>query len=233
MAPGLTRRFTGKKGALVLVVLAAVVINLPLAHSSYYGWQLDRNGVDTTATVTDTRQVPEDAENPEYVVEFRFDREIDPDQRTWIADVDPQVYERAERNETIDVRVLPDRPQTYEAEGQQSGSLPLVITILGDVMLLGVALLYWRFRPTGRDLHLVATADVERCKPGVVVERRPDGLYVVCGDVSEIGADSLVLDLGDQVCRVRLDGHANDVGSQQPARVVGRPVTDPVTDSDA
>lgn len=226
MAPDLTRRITGPKTAVFLVVLAALVINLPLAHGAYYGWRLDRDGVDTRAVVVDTRLVPEDAEDPEHVVEFRFDRDLDPEQRTWFADVDPDTYERAEADGRLAVRVLPDRPATHEAEGQQSGSLPLVITLLGDLMLLGVAVLYWRFRPTGRDLHLLATADVERCKPGVVVERRDDGLYVVCGDVREIEDGRIVLDLGDQVAHVDLDGHLNEVGYQQPARVVGRPLPD-------
>ena len=49
------------------------MINLPLAHSSYYGWRLDRDGVETVATVVDTRRGPPDGDDSKYFVEFRFD----------------------------------------------------------------------------------------------------------------------------------------------------------------
>ena len=159
------------------------MINLPLAHSSYYGWRLDRDGVDTVATVVDTRRVPPDAEDGKYVVEFRFDADLDPEQKVWFAQVDAATYDRAAADAEIGVRVLPDRPGTYEADGQEKGSLPWVITLIGDVLLFGLAFLYWRFRPTGKQLHLVAVADVERCKPLASIERLDDGRYVVCGEV--------------------------------------------------
>lgn len=223
MAKALSRKLTGKRPALFLVAFAALVINLPLAHSSYYGWRLDRDGVETAATVVDTRRVPPDVEDGDYVVEFRFDRDIDDEQKVWFAQVDADAYARAEADAVIDVRVLPDRPATYEADGQEKGSLPWLITLLGDLMLLGIAFVYWRFRPNGKQLYLVATADVERCKPKASIERLDDGSFVVCGEVIEIEDDVIVLDLGDQTVRVELDGHANDVGYQQPAKVVGRP----------
>ncbi len=69
----------------------------------------------------------------------------------------------------------------------------------------------------------MATADVELCKPIVSIEKLKDGSYVVCGEVSGIEDDAIELDLGDQTVRVELDGHANPVGYQQPARVIGRP----------
>ncbi len=223
MAQGITRRLTNKTPALILVAFAALVINLPMAHSAYYGWRLDRDGVETAATVVDTRRVPPDAEDGKYVVEFRFDSDIDPEQKVWFAQVDEATYDRAEADAEIGVRVLPSRPATYEADGQEKGSLPWVITLLGNGMLIGIALVYWRFRPSGKQLHLVAVADVERCKPLASIERLEDGRYVVCGEVSEIEDDAIVLDLGEQTVRVELDGHANEVGYQQPARVVGRP----------
>lgn len=207
---------------MILVAIAAVVINLPIAHSSWYGWRLDRDGVSTEATVVETRRVPPDSDG-KYIVEFRFDRELDPAQEVWFAEVDEAAYERAEADGQIGVRVLPSRPATYEADGQRQGALPWVITLLGDLMLVGIALLHWRTRPSGEQLRLVATADVERCKPLASIERLDDGRYVVCGEVSGIEDDAIVLDLGDQTVRVELDGHANPVGYQQPARVTGRP----------
>ncbi len=222
MAQGLTRRLTNKKSAAFLVALAVLVINLPLAHSGYYGWRLDRSGVETVATVIDTRRVPPDDEDGKYVVEFRFDADLDPEQRVWFAQVDEATYDAAEADAVIGVRMLPERPATYEADGQEKGSLPWLITLIGDLMLFGFAFLYWRFRPSGRQLHLVAVADVERCKPLASIELLEDGRYVVCGEVSELEDDAIVLDLGDQTVRVELDGHVNTVGYQQPARVIGR-----------
>jgi hypothetical protein len=222
LASRLTNRLTNRRSALVLVVLAAVVINLPIVHSTWYAWRLDRTGVETEATVVDTKRVPPD-DDGKYVVEFRFDRTLDPEQRVWFAQVDEGTYDAARADETIGARMLPARPGTYEVDGQQQSSLPWIITLLGDVMLLGVALLYWRTRPSGEQLHLVATADVERCKPRTSIEQLEDGSYVVCGEVSGIEDDAIVLDLGDQSVRVELAGHANPVGYQQPARVTGRP----------
>ncbi len=222
MASRLTRRLRSTKAALFLVALAAVVINLPLAHTTYYGWRLDRAGVETTATVVETRRVPPEGDS-EYIVEFRFDRDVDPEQREWFAQVDAASFERAEAEGTIEVRVLPDRPQTYEAAGQQKGPFVLVITLLGDLMLIAISLLYWKTRPDGMHLRLVATVDVERCKPKPVLERQDDGSYLVCGEVSEIEDGAIVLEVGDHTVHVDLDGHDNPVGYQQPARVVGRP----------
>lgn len=218
----MTRRLATKKSAVFLVALAAVVINLPLAHSSYYGWRLERDGVETVATVVDTRRVPPDDEDGKYVVEFRFDEDLDPEQKVWFAQVDEATYDQAEADAVIAVRMLPDRPATYEAEGQEKGSLPWVITLIGDLMLFAIAFLYWRFGPAGRQLNLVAVADVERCKPLASIEVLEDGRYVVCGEVSGIEDGAIVLEVGDQTVRIELDGHANDVGYQQPARVIGR-----------
>ena len=89
---------------------------------------------------------------------------------------------------------------SYETEGQQKSSALWLITLLGDVMLLGMALLYWRTRPSGAQLNLVATGDVERCKPVASIEKLKDGSFVVCGEVSGIEDDAIVLDLGDRPC---------------------------------
>jgi len=217
----LAQGLPNKKATFFLIALAVVVINLPVAHSAWYGWRLDRNGVDTEATVVETRRVPPDGDD--YVVRFRFDRELDPEQEEWFANVDKAAYDRAEADGVIDVRMLPDRPATYEADGQQKGVLPWVITLVGDLMLLLILFLYWRVRPPGEQLRLVAIADVERCRPRTSLERLDDGSYVVCGEVAEIEDDAIVLDLGDQTVRIELAGHTNEVGYQQPARVTGRP----------
>jgi hypothetical protein len=121
------------------------------------------------------------------------------------------------------VRVLPDRPGTHEVDGQHESRLPWVITLLGDAMLLAIGLVLWRARPRDTQLRLVATGDVQRCRPAADIELLDDGSYVVRGEVSGIEDDAIVLDVGDRTVRVELAGHANPVGYQQPARVTARP----------
>ena len=68
---------------------------------------------------------------------------------------------------------------------------------------------------------LVATEDLERCPPGSVFDQVEGHRFVVCGEVEEIEADAVVLDLGDRRVRVLLDGHRNPAGYQQPVRATG------------
>jgi len=167
-------------------------------------------------------------------VQFVFDREIDPDQASWSAQVDEATYDAAVATEQIDVRVLPDNASAYEANGQVSSGLGLVITLFADLVLVGMVALLWRYRgPHSPDLHLVATEDVARARPGSSLERLDEESYAVVGEVVAIDDDGLVLDLGDRRVRVDLDGHANPVGYQQPARVIGRAAPERRTRSSA
>jgi len=109
VARGLRPGVTTSRGAYLLVALGAVVINLPLTHSAYYDWRLDRDGVETQATVVDTYDGSDD-----YFVRFRFEAGLDPEADEWLAQIDEAAYDRARADEVIDVRVLPDRVGTYE-----------------------------------------------------------------------------------------------------------------------
>lgn len=210
--------------ALLLVVLLVVVINLPLGHSRFTSWRVARSGVDVTATVTNNRVLPP-KDDPEYFLEFVYpgDDPEDPRVDKWTAEVDRATYERAVAEKKIGVRVLDGTPAAYTVDGQVTHRLGLVITLVADVALLLMLLLLWRFRAKLRPrLEAVAMADVERCKPGAALEKTEDGLYLISGEVSAIHDDEIVLDLGDRQVRVVLDGHANPVGYQQPARVRAR-----------
>lgn len=201
-----------------------VVINLQMLHSSYLSWQLGRSGVEVAAAVTDTGVLSPD-DDPSYVVQFRFDDELDPEQRSWSAQVDQATYDEAVETELVGVRVLPDNPSAYEVTGQVGSRLGLVITLFADVVLVGLVMLLWRYRgPGNEELRLVATEDVTRAKPGSGIDRLGADGYAVVGEVVAIDDDGLVLDLGDRQVRVDLAGHANPVGYQQPARVIGRMV---------
>ncbi|WKN48595.1 hypothetical protein [Nocardioides sp. Arc9.136] len=193
------------------VVLVAALVNLPVVHGLWLDRRLAADGVVRVATVEAHRERG-DAHLLQYVVE----------DFPGTADVDPDVYEQAVRTGQVAVRVLPDDPSARRVEGEVRGRLGLVLALVADAALALMLLLLWRFRGRHRpQLRLVATGDVERCPPGARLEPVGDQ-HVVCGDVLEIGDGELVLDLGDLRVQVLLDGHVNQVGHQQPARVTGR-----------
>jgi hypothetical protein len=101
----------------------------------------------------------------------------------------------------------------------------LGLTIVADLILLAMILLTWRFGGSlsqrRTDLRMVATDDVQRCRPGADLEQIGD-LWVAKGEVVERSDETVVLDLGDRRVVVELAGHANPVGYQQPAQAVGR-----------
>ncbi|MDP3894787.1 hypothetical protein [Nocardioides sp.] len=211
---------TRRTKVLLLIAVVAVMVNLPLVHSTWTAWRVDGSGVEVVASVTDTREVGDDA----YLVEFLLPRDTDPEERLWTAEVDEATYDDAVATDQVDVRVLPDRPAAHRVDGEVTSRLPLVVTVLADVLMLLALVLVWRYggRGLGRpELVLRATGDVERCRPGAVLERLEDGRYVVAGEVCAVEADEVVLDLGDRRVRVQLLGHGNRVGYQQPARVSG------------
>ena len=208
--------------AVLLVLLLVTMINLPIVHSTWTRWKVERSGTDVTAPVVG-HDVLGSADDPEYYVSFRLSREIDPDQHAWPVQLDKASYDEAVASRTLDVRVLPDQPSAYSVDGQVTGRLGLVITLLADLALLVMVALAWRFRGSLRpQLRAVATGDVERCKPGSALDKLEGDLYLIRGEVSAIEADEIVLDHGDRSVVVALDGHHNPIGHQQPAQVRGR-----------
>ncbi len=208
---------------LLLLILLALVINLPLAHSTWSDAQLDRNGIDVTAVVVDHGTLPPE-DDPRFFIDFRYPEEIDPAGGEWSVGVSPATYDAAVASGMLEVRVLPDRPSRFRVEGQDTSNLVVGLTIVADLILLALAILTWRFGGTlGRrpDLRMVATDDVQRCKPGAELEQVGD-LWIAQGEVVEKSDDTVVLDLGGRRVVVELNGFANPVGYQQPAQAVGR-----------
>jgi hypothetical protein len=203
---------------LFVVLLAAVLVNLPLLHATWTGLRVDRSGTDVTATVTDHRTV-----GGQHLLTFRFPDDIDPDGRTWTADVDAATYDLAVGTGEIGVRVVEDDPAAYEADGQVGSSAIVVVTLVADGVLVLVVLLLWRYGGRRRpQLRAVAVGDVERCPPGVALDRIEGETYLVRGEVAEVADDSVVIELGDRSVLVLLDGHRNPVGHQQAAQVQAR-----------
>ena len=212
-----------RRRTLWLLVLLAVVVNLPLAHSTWLERGVARDGVDVTAEVVDQRvQRPDD--DPAYVLVFALPGDLDPGRTPYRVEVDRATYDAAVAAGRLEVRVLPGRPSAYAVPGQVPSRVALWVTLLADLALLGLVVLIWRFGGGRREAavrRLVAVADVERVRPGSSLEH--DGeLWTVCGEVVEKGPDRLVLDVDGERVEVDLAGHANPVGYQQPARVRAR-----------
>ena len=211
-----------RRGAILVAVLV-LFINLPILHSTWLAWRIDRSGTDVTVDLVNHDVLtPED--DRQYWVGFRFPEEIDPEQTMWTARVEKAAYDEAVAAGTVEVRVLEDNPAAYRVEGQVRGNVGLITTLLADGILLVILLLLWRFGRPSRPLPLriAAIGDVERCPPGAVVSRsRGRSTWCAARSCGSTG-DEIVLDAGDRDVVVVLDGHRNPVGYQQPAQVRGR-----------
>ena len=207
----------------LLLLLLAVVVNLPLVHSTWTDARVEGSGTDVTAQVTGNRQT-----GAQHLLSFTFSEEIDPEQRTWTAQVDEDAYDAAVTSGEIGARVVEGDPAAYRVDGAVESNAVLVATLIADLVLVIAVLLFWRFR--GRMGHLraelraVALEDVERCPPGMLLTRLHAEDYLIQGEVLEVAPDSIVLDLGNRRVVVLLDGHANPVGHQQSAQVRARMV---------
>ena len=207
----------GKRNSLLLLLFLAVVVNLPLLHSTWTDSRVQSNGVDVTATVTDASSADG------HWLSFQYSEDVDPDQQTWHVQVDQETYDEAQRTGQLQVRVLEDDPGAFRADGQVESSIVLVFTLVADLILLLLLMLIWR--SSGRlrgQLRAIALEDVERGGADVLLERLQGEEYLIRGDVLEIEPGRVVLDLGNRSVAVLLDGHANPVGYQQSAQVRAR-----------
>lgn len=203
------------RGAWV-VLLLLLVVNLPFLHGAWVGRDVDRNGVDVTATVTATRSSGDGG-----LVDFRYDRRIDPDQETWTAALGEDAYAAAVATDTLQVRVVPGSPNRYEVVGEQGAGVLVVLTVVADVFLVLALVLLLR-RRTASQLVLVAVEDVARARPGGRLDRLSPTAYFVSGEVTLIESGAVVLDTGTQQVRVELGEFENPVGYDQPAQVRAR-----------
>ena len=208
----------------LLTAVVIALVNLPLVHSTWTRWSVERSGVEVAAEVTEARNLGS-AETPSWWLSYRLPEAIDPEQAIWSAEVDAAAYEKAEEAGTVPVRVIEGRPATAIVEGRVRSSAGLIGTLAADAVLLAMLLLLWRFRGRGRrEVETVeALEDVSLARPGASWEDLGDGTVRVTGEVLERDEHEVVLDLGDKLVRVVLDRHANHVGYQQPAQVRVRP----------
>lgn len=208
----------------VLIAVVIALVNLPLVHSTWTRSSVERSGVEVLADVTEARNLGS-AETPSWWLSYRLPKAIDPEQAIWSAEVDAAAYEKAEEVGTVPVRVIEGTPATAIVEGEVRSSAGLIGTLAADAVLLVMMFLLWHFRGRGRrEVETVeALEDVTLARPGASWEDLGDGTVRVTGEVLERDEHEVVLDVGDKLVRVVLDGHANHVGYQQPAQVRVRP----------
>lgn len=212
--------------AVLLVILLLTMINLPVLQGAWDDWRVRDAGTDVRARVTAEAVVPP-RDDPEFVVQFRFPRAIDPDRRSWTVRLERPAYERAVATGRLDVRVLRERPAAHTVPGEITSRLGLVLTLVADAVLLGLLLLARRFRGRLRpELRAVAVGDLVPVASGegarALLERVEGDLYRVRGRVTDTEDDEVVLDLVERTVRVLLDGHRNPVGGEQTAEVRAR-----------
>ncbi|NYD43907.1 hypothetical protein [Nocardioides panaciterrulae] len=207
--------------AVLLVALLVVMINLPWAHSALQRWELGHRGTDLTVPLVASRVIGSGADAQHYI-SFSYPERIDPQHGTWLALVDGAAYDAALARHRVEVRVLPGHPSVYTVQGQVRSHAGLVITVGLDLLLVLLVWLFWRFRSRLRPrLRAVAVADVAPGEPGGLLDRLEDGAYLIRGQITQIDGDELLLDLGDRLVVVALDGHANPVGHREVAEVRG------------
>jgi len=211
-------RWTARTRRLTFVVVMLVVLTLPLVSTLVTRARVERSGVDVTATVVETLR-----NGDAYLLGFRFPEEIDPDQRTYSAEVERESYDAATGSQEITVRVLEGRPEAHLVDGEIHSRAPYYFVAVVDAIVLLVGL-WWvrvgRRRPTVRlraDGPLQPAADEP---PGLA--RRPDAdLYEAVGTLLSTGDAEAVLDVGDRRVVVALDGHTHAIDLGSPARVRG------------
>lgn len=207
----------------LLFVAVLLLVNLPLAGSTWQRWQLERSGVEVQARVAADR-----VEGARSYLGFVLPaqiagRPLADGERGRTVEVEEDARVAAVAAGELTVRVLPSRPSVYSVEGQVRGSGALVLTLVADLVLLVGGLLLWRYRRYLRPgLTLVAGGDVQRCAEGAALERLDGAEYVVRGEVEAIEEDRLVLLVGERRVLVELDGRHNPVGPGQRAQVRGR-----------
>ncbi|MET0998786.1 MAG: hypothetical protein ABWX73_08750 [Marmoricola sp.] len=123
----------------VVVLVALFLVNLPFVHQTLSEREVTRSGRDVEASVVDSRTI-----NGRRFVDYRLPASIDEERVTYSARVDDATYEQARETGVLSVRVVPDEPSANRPNGEVTSSLFLVVAVIADVVLLLVALLFWR-----------------------------------------------------------------------------------------
>jgi hypothetical protein len=178
------------------LLIAAFLVNLPVVHEAWTGHRIDVHGREVVGTVRATHVYRGDR-----FVDFRLPVAVDPSRATFSARLSPAAYDAARRTGEVEVRVVPGDPAANRVAGEVQSHLFAVIAVLGDAILLLVAVALWRRRRrwAGRvqavDGDLVTftlgpmtlTAQVEGLGRLAVGDRVPGRLEVVAGSDIDTG----------------------------------------------
>jgi hypothetical protein len=211
---------TAQRRRLLFVVAMLVLLTFPLASSLWTRARLERSGQDVVGTV-----VRAEVDGDRHWIGYTLPEEIDPDHRGWTAEVDRASYDKAKRSKRVNVRVLPGRPDAHRVEGQIDSKTGLVFTVVTDVIVLGVGLLWVRVGRRRPAVRMAALSDLEPVEPGDAgvgaLTRTAGDVYEAVGEVTGSSEDEVVLHVGDREVVVLLRGHGNPVEVGASARARG------------
>ncbi len=120
----------------LLFLFVAFLVNLPYAHETWTDTRIANEGHDVAATVTGTREI-----DGRYLVDYQLPKSEDPDAIRFSASVDAATYQQARASDRIGVRVLKDEPGANRPDGLVASSLFTVVAVVGDVVLVAIAVL--------------------------------------------------------------------------------------------
>lgn len=216
------------KTRLVLILLV-LFLNLPLAHSTWTRYQVERNGDEVAAAVVED-EVLGDGSDPAYWIRYRLPEsavaeDTDESLLEQNREVTRTTYDDAVAQGRIAVLVLDGEPLTSRAVGQVTAYAGVWFTLIADILLIGFLLVLWRFGRYGRPevLRLEALGDVRAGAGDRGVSEADDtGIVEVTGDVVEVTEHDVVLDAAERRVVVVLDGRAVLVAPGERAVVSGR-----------
>lgn len=198
-------------------MVALAIINVPYLFHEYTVHRAATDGVPVTATVVEGTPAGSDVE-----LSFKLPVTVDKDQKVRTVKVDHAAGLQALQTKQIVVRVLDGNPAVFHVDGQVASLAPLTITLVADALILLSIVVSWRFggRLRRPSLEGVALEDVAAGVEGSLLDRQPDGTYLVNGEVTSTGPGSLVLTLRDRDVLVELREHANPIAVGERARVL-------------
>lgn len=115
----------------LLVLVAAILVNLPWANDAWVQHRLDDSGVSTTAFVVKHARA-----HGQNFVSYRFSRAVDPGQHLYDAVVTDRSYRLATTTGRLQATVLRGSPGSNRVEGEVTGSAVIVIAAIGDAIIL-------------------------------------------------------------------------------------------------
>ena len=188
-----------------VLAFVVVLVNLPLALSTWTNSRVESAGTDVTATVTAARNLGTEDE-PRWWVSYRFPEDVDPEQGTWAAEVDRgsvdgRRAERVDHGPRPRGRAVPAHRVGRGAElgrpvddpRRRRGAAPLCCSSGAP-----------RRRSPQHEV-VEALTDVSPAPPGEAWEELGDGTATIAGVVAA-PSRLVVLELGHRVVRVILDG---------------------------